>query len=185
MKFDPFPVLETERLILRKMSRDDRDDFFAMRSDKRMHVYTDTMPDHDISETDEYLAKMLRGVDENRWIIWAIQHRASARVIGSVGIWNFNETQTMAELSYGIAPEFQGRGYMGEALTQVIEYAFGTLNLASLEAYTEQENASSRKLLQHLQFIEAGKVDDRSEDGTRVYQMIRYRLDRQTVFMEK
>jgi len=184
MKFDPFPVLETERLILRKMSPDDRDDFFTMRSDKRMHEYTDTTPDHDISQTDEYLAKMLRGVDENHWIIWAIQHRDSARVIGSVGIWGFDETQNTAELSYGIAPEFQGKGYMGEALVWVCEYAFGTLNLASLEAYTEQENTPSRKLLQHLCFIEAGRVDDRSEDGTRVYHMIRYRLDRQTALIQ-
>jgi ribosomal-protein-alanine N-acetyltransferase len=184
MKLDPFPVLETERLILRKMSPDDRDDFFAMRSDKRMHDYTDTTPDQDITQTDAYLAKMIQGVDESRWIIWAIQHRASARVIGSVGIWGFDETQTTAELSYGIAPEFQGRGYMREALARVIGYAFGTLNFASLEAYTEQENAPSRKLLKLLCFIGAGQVDDRSEDGTRVYHMIRYRLDRQTAFTQ-
>lgn len=181
MKLDPFPVLETERLILRKMSPDDRDDFFAMRSDKRMHAYTDTTPDHDISKTDEYLAKMLRGVDENRWIIWAIQDRASARVIGSVGIWNFDETQTTAELSYGIAPEFQGRGYMREALTQVIKYAFAALKLAALEAYTEAENAPSRRLLERSGFVEAGQVDDPSADGTRVYRMIAYRMERQTI----
>jgi len=178
MKFDPFPVLETERLILRKMSPDDRDDFFTMRSDKRMHEHTDTTPDHDISQTDEYLAKMLRGVDENRWIIWAIQHRASARVIGSVGIWNFNKTQTTAELSYGIAPEFQGKGYMSEALTRVIEYALNTLKLTALEAYTEAENTPSRRLLERIGFGEAGQVDDPSADGTRVYHMIVYLLQR-------
>jgi len=181
MKFDPFPVLETERLILRKMSPDDRDDFFAMRSDERMHEYTDTTPDHDISETDEYLAKMLQGVDENRWIIWAIQHRDSARVIGSVGIWNFNETQTTAELSYGIATEFQGRGYMGEALGRVIEYAFATLKLTALEAYTEAENTPSRRLLNRIGFVEAGQVDDPSADGSCVYHMIVYHLQRQTI----
>ena len=181
MMFDPFPVLETERLILRKMSPDDRDDFFTMRSDKRMHEYTDTTPDHDISQTEEYLAKMLRGVDESRWIIWAIQHRASARVIGFVGIWNFDETQTTAELSYGIAPEFQGKGYMSEALTRVIEYAFDTLKLAALEAYTETENTPSRRLLERIGFGEAGQVDDPSADGTRVYHMIVYRLQRQPI----
>jgi ribosomal-protein-alanine N-acetyltransferase len=181
MKFDPFPVLETERLILRKISPDDRDDFFVMRSDERMHEYTDTTPDHDVSQTDAYLAKMLRGVDENRWIIWAIQHRDSARVIGSVGIWNFDETQTSAELSYGIAPEFQGRGYMGEALARVIEYAFATLKLSVLEAYTDAENTPSRRLLERIGFAEAGQVDDPSADGTRVYHMIVYRMERKTI----
>ena len=181
MKFDPFPVLETERLILRKMSPDDRDDFFTMRSDKRMHEYTDTTPDYDISQTDEYLAKMLRGVDENRWIIWAIQHRESGRVIGSVGIWNFDETQTTAELSYGIAPVFQGKGYMSEALTRVVEYAFDALKLSALEAYTEAENTPSRRLLERIGFVESGQVDDPSADGTRVYHMIVYRLEHQPI----
>ena len=181
MKFDPFPVLETERLILRKMSPDDRDDFFTMRSDKRMHEHTDTTPDHDISKTDAYLAKMMRGVDENRWIIWAIQNRASGRVIGSVGIWNFDEVQTTAELSYGITPEFQGRGYMSEALARVIEYAFATLKLTALEAYTEAENTPSRRLLERIGFVESGQVDDPSADGTRVYHMIVYRLEHQPI----
>jgi len=181
MKFDPFPVLETERLILRKMSPDDRDDFFAMRSDERMHEYTDTTPDQNISQTDAYLAKMQHGVDENRWIIWAIQHRASGRVIGSVATWNFNETQTIAELSYGIAPEFQGRGYMSEALARVIEYAFATLKLTALEAYTEVENTPSRWLLERIGFVESGQVDDPSADGTRVYHMIVYRLEHQPI----
>jgi len=181
MKFDPFPVLETERLILSKMSPDDRDNFFAMRSDKRMHEYTDTTPDHDISQTDEYLAKMIQGVDENRWIIWAIQHRDSGRAIGSVGIWGFDQAQTTAELSYGIAPEFQGRGYMREALTRVIEYAFATLKLAALKAYTEAENMPSRRLLERIGFDKAGQVDDPSADRTRLYHMIVYRMERQPI----
>jgi len=180
MLFHPFPVLETERLILRKMSPDDRDDFFVMRSDERMHTYTDTTPDRDASQTEEYLTRVIQGVDENHWLIWAIEQRVTRRVIGSIGIWNFNEDQTSAELRYGIATEFQGKGYMSEALVRVTEYAFATLQLAVLEAYTEAENTPSRRLLERIGFVVSGQVDDPSADDASVYHMIVYRLKCQT-----
>lgn len=43
--FTPFPALETANLILRRISLDDTQDLFAMRSDPRMHQHTDTKPD--------------------------------------------------------------------------------------------------------------------------------------------
>jgi len=177
MRFNPFPVLETEHLILRKMTASDRDDLFAMRSDERMHAYTDTKPDSDLAQTEAYLEKMIQGVNEDRWIIWAIEHRVSRRAIGSVGIWNFNEDGSSAELSYSIAPDEQGKGYMKEALTRVISFAKDNLRLRLLEAYTEVENTPSRKLLERLHFVEVGQVDDVSADGTRVYHMIVYQLE--------
>ncbi|HWQ97619.1 MAG TPA: GNAT family N-acetyltransferase [Clostridia bacterium] len=178
LRFDPFPVLETDNLILRKMSPDDKDDFFAIRSDEKMHLFTDTRPDQDVSQTEQYLNRMISGVEEHRWIIWTLEHRELHHVIGSIGIWNFNEAQTTAELSYGIAPDFQGKGYMKEALSRVITFAVDELRLDALEAYTERENTPSRKLLERLHFSEAGQVDDVSADGTRVYHMFVYRLER-------
>lgn len=175
MTNDLFPELGTERLILRKMSPDDRDDFFAIRSDARMHTYTDTMPDREISQTDTYLANMLQGIAEDRWIVWAIQPRDLNRVIGSAGIWNFDEKRTTVELSYGIAPEYQGQGYIKEALARIIDFAFQTLHLTTIEAYTEAENVPSRKLLERLRFEESGRTDDISADGSRVYHMILYK----------
>ncbi len=180
MRFNPFPELETEHLILRKMTTGDKDDFFAMRSDERTHAYTDTKPDSDAAQTEAYLEKMIQGVNEDRWIIWTIEHRVSRRAIGSVGIWNFNEDHSSAELSYGIAPNEQGKGYMKEALTRVIAFATDDLRLCLLEAFTELENTPSRNLLGRLHFAEAGQVDDPSADGTRVYHMIVYQLECQT-----
>ena len=93
MLFDPFPTLETERLTLRKMALTDRNDFFAMRSDPRLHVYTDTVPDETMEQTSGYLEKMLQGIAENRWIVWAIVQKQTDRAIGSVSIWNIDEAE--------------------------------------------------------------------------------------------
>ena len=178
MLFDPFPTLETERLTLREMTLFDRDDLFVMRADPRMHVFTDTIPDERFEQTSAYIENMRKGVAENRWIIWAIAHKGTSRVIGTVGIWNINEASNTAELSYGIAPDYQGKGYMAEALACALVFAFQAMRLATLEAYTEVDNTPSRKLLEGFHFAEVDRVDDTSADGKRVYHMIVYRLER-------
>jgi ribosomal-protein-alanine N-acetyltransferase len=179
MLFNPFPALETERLMLREMTLSDKDDLFTMRADPLMHVYTDTKPDESVEQTSVFIGKMLKGVAENRWIMWAIEHKGTNRVIGLVGIWNIDETKKTAELSYGIAPAYQGKGYMAEALTCALTFGFQSMQLAALEAYTGTDNTPSRKLLEGLRFQQVDQVDDLSEDGKRVYHMVVYRLERQ------
>ena len=177
MKMKSFPTLETENLILRAMMRSDQEDLFAMCSDTRMHTYTDSAPDQTLAQTEAYIEKMRAGVEEDRWIIWAMEAKLEKKVIGSVGIWNIDLQRNTAELSYGIAPAFQGKGLMKEALKPVLDYGFCTMSLSALEAYTEQDNIPSRRLLEALGFIEAERVDDVGEVGKRIYHMIGYRLE--------
>lgn len=175
-RFDPFPALATENLNLRKMQPSDAADLFEMRSDPRMHEYTDTLPDRSMDETTAYIAKMLDGVAKNQWIIWTIEHKASNKVIGSVSIWNIDAETMCAELGYGIAPEYQGRGFMKEALLEAAEYGLASMKLKRLDAYTEETNICSLKLLEKCGFIETGKADDQGYVHDRVYHMTIYSL---------
>lgn len=177
MNFSPFPTLLTDNLILREMTTLDQVDLFTIRSNPLMHEYTDTLPDETIEQTKDYIEKMREGTATNRWIIWAIEHRASSRVIGTLGIWNIDEEQKTAELSYGLSPAYQGMGYMREALTQAIHYGFDHMKLAAIEAYTEEQNQPSRRLLEKLNFQEFAHVNDVNQDSGHVYHMIVYRLE--------
>jgi ribosomal-protein-alanine N-acetyltransferase len=178
MNFSPFPTLETERLILRKMTAQDADDLFLLRANPLTHLYTDSAPDASIAETHAYIEKMRLGVAENRWIIWALEHKADQRVIGTLGIWNIDKGESRAELSYALSPAYQGNGYMREGLTAAIAYGFSQMQLSALEAYTEGENLPSRKLLETLGFREHERVDDIASGGARIYHMIVYRRER-------
>ena len=177
MNFSPFPTLDTDNLILREMTTSDQDDLFTMRSNPLMHAYTDSSPDEFIEQTNDYIEKMREGIATNRWIVWAIEHKASGRVIGTIGIWNIDEKRKSAELSYALSPAYQGNGYMREALTQAIFYGFDKMHLAAIEAYTEEQNQPSRRLLEKLDFREFAHVEEKSRDEARVYHMIVYRLE--------
>lgn len=178
IEFTPFPVIETKSLILRKLEHNDINDLFEMRKDPGMNEYTDTKPDNNIDETMAYFDKMNKGVDDNKWIIWAIQHKQSNKVIGSISIWNINIEQMSGELGYGIIPDYQGQGLMREALLSVVEYGFNIMNLKSLDAYTEENNLKSISLLEKCNFIEVNRVDDEGYFSNRVYHMVVYRLEK-------
>ncbi len=178
VNFCPFPIIKTESLKLRRLGLQDAADLFDMRSDPRMHEYTDTRPDRSVEETRKYIQAMNRGIDENVWVVWAIEHRPTGRVIGTVCIWNLKAEQVSGELGYGLHPEYQGQGLMREALLAVIDYGFSTMQLGVLEAYTEERNLKSRGLLKRCGFSEIGLVEEMGDNTNRLFRMVVYRQHR-------
>ncbi|GAA0720483.1 hypothetical protein GCM10008905_09710 [Clostridium malenominatum] len=75
---------------------------------------------------------------------------------------------------------YQGKGLMKEALLSVIEYGLKVMNLKALEAYTEENNIKSIKLLEKCNFTLANRVDDEGYFNNRVYHMLVYRLENST-----
>jgi len=177
ISFIPFPNLKTKRLILRRMDHNDIDDLFEMRKDKLMNEYTDTKLEDNTDETKAYIDKMNKGIDDNKWIIWAIEHKQSNKMIGTISIWNINLEEKSAELGYGVIPDYQGQGLMKEALLSVLDYGFDLMKLKTLDAYTEENNLKSIKLLEKCKFTEIDRVDDQGYFTNRIYHMIVYRLE--------
>lgn len=178
INFSPFPFRETKNLVLRRMDYNDICDLHEMRKDPRMNEYTDTKPDKNSDETKAYIDKMNKGIDDNKWIIWAIQHKQSNKVIGTMSIWNIDSEQKSAELGYGIIPDYQGKGLMKEALLNIVDYGFNVMNLKELYAYTEENNIKSIKLLERCNFAEVNRVDDEGYFNNRIYHMIVYKRHR-------
>ena len=176
ISFTPFPNIETKNLILRKMNYSDVDDLFEMRKDPRMNEHTDTKLEENTDETRAYIHKMNKGVDDNKWIVWAIEHKQSNKVIGSICIWNIDFEQRNGELGYGIIPDYQGQGLMKEVLLHVVEYGFDVMGLKELYAYTEESNLKSIRLLKKCDFVEINRVDDEGYFNKRVYHMVVYRM---------
>lgn len=63
-------------------------------------------------------------------------------------------------LGYNIGQEFEGRGYMTEALTRVIDHAFNGLHLHRIQANHLPTNERSARLLRRLGFVVEGYARD-------------------------
>lgn len=160
--FHPFPTLITKRLRLRKLEEKDVDLIYNYQCNKKNFPFVD-MPVYDeVAQAKDYIIKMNTGVDNDKWIIWAIADIKSDTILGTISIWNFNSELNMGELGYGLFPKYLGSGLMSEALSKVVEFGFDTLELASIEAYTNEKNKKSVSLLKRNYFTFVKKVKEKS-----------------------
>ena len=174
----PFPQLETERLILRKMNSSDKSDIFNMQSNPKMSEHSDSQPETELAGSLAYIKHMETGVSEGKWLIWALEEKETHKVIGTVCIWNFSTDKKTAELGYGIIPEYQGKGLMSEALLSIIDYSFNVFDMNLLDAYTEENNIPSIKMLDRIGFKEFDRVIDEGFYKKRDFCMVVFRLSK-------
>lgn len=86
-----------------------------------------------------------------------IIRRADDQLLGGVTLNNirYGVVQS-ASLGYWLGEPFAGQGYMTEALSRVMDYAFDEMKLHRLEAACMPANKASRRLLERLGFQEEG-----------------------------
>ncbi|MBI9011334.1 MAG: GNAT family N-acetyltransferase [Clostridiales bacterium] len=173
--FKPFPVLKTERLILKKLNHTHIQPIYEYQSNKSNFVHVDMPIYTSISDASNYVTKMNEGIDSYKWIIWAICLKESETLIGTISIWNLDEEENIAELGYGIFPQFRGKGYMQETLKLIEQYALFTMKLDCLQAYTSKTNLDSIKLLEHLEFDYLKTVVDTDTTSRTPIEMVVYK----------
>lgn len=152
LQFSPFPVLETNRLILRRMVEEDVDAIYALRSNPEVMKYIPKT-----CESREVALEFFKTIDnnlmKNEGITWAIAMKENpSKMIGSIGIWRFQPENFRGEVGYYLLPDFWRKGILKEALRPVLEFAFGKIGLHSIEAIIDPENIASENLLVAFDF---------------------------------
>ena len=163
MKFNPFPELNSENLVLRKIIDSDFQTILYLRSDKIINEFIER-PEHRKTKTIEDAKKFIQQINENletnKSIAWGISLKDDSKIIGTICLWNFSQDNKTAEVGYDLNPNFQEKGIMSESLKSVLEYGFKTLNLDLIEAFTHEKNENSKILLEKNNFkLVLGKKD--------------------------
>jgi [ribosomal protein S5]-alanine N-acetyltransferase len=153
LNFNPFPVITTERLILRRFTESDLPEVYKLRSDERISRYITRSDFKSMEDAQAYITKMTNGVNNNEFLIWGITEKGIDKVMGSICLWHFLKEHYRAEVGYEMQPEFWGKGIMNEALTAAVDYGFNTLKLHSIEAIVNPDNAASINVLTKNKFV--------------------------------
>jgi len=153
LNFSPFPTLHTERLTLRKMTPGDADELLRLRSDERVIEHLGFLKMTTREQALRYIEKMKSGQQNNEFLNWVVSSNDDLKFLGTVVIWNISTENHRAETGYMLHHEFQGKGYMNEAMKQVIKFGFNTIGLHSIEAIVSPENKASVQLLSRLDFV--------------------------------
>ena len=155
LKFSQLSQLETERLLLKKITNDDAPALFEMRSDREVMRHIDRPLAKTIDDALALIQVLTDGLDANNAVTWGIFLKEQpARLVGTLGFWQIQKEHYRAEIGYLLHPSLQGKGIMREAIIKAMEYAFSVMKLHSVEANVNAENLASRKLLEKLDFVQ-------------------------------
>ena len=112
-----------------------------------------------------WLAQLRASVAADPWVHgFAIVHRESRSVIGSVGFKGPPDEHGVVEVAYGIVPGFQNRGYATEAAEAAVAFAFDGDQVRLVRAHTLPTLNASTRVVEKCGFTRTGEVED-PEDG--------------------
>lgn len=149
----PFPVITTERLILRRIAPDDKEEIYKIRSNKILMQYIDRPLAVSMADAVALIDKINISFEKNEGITWAVSLKNDPKLIGTIGFWRIDKEHHRAEIGYLLQEAFQGKGIMKEAIKAALQYGFTKLRFHSVEANVNPANTASIKLLEQLQFI--------------------------------
>ncbi|MBK7966446.1 MAG: GNAT family N-acetyltransferase [Bacteroidetes bacterium] len=108
--FIPFPTLETERLLMRRIHVDDIEEIFILRSDPIINKNSLRPLITKKEEALEFIQKVETALIQNEGIAWVIcEIDKPKRVIGHIGIWRLIKEHYRGEIGYILHNNFQGK----------------------------------------------------------------------------
>lgn len=150
--------LTTARLVLREFDEADVPAVFSYQSDPRylQHTPWTTRTEPEVRE----FVRMLAGwADERpRTRFQLAIAREDDVVIGTAGVRLAEASSREAEFGCELAPHAWGHGYGLEAGRAIVEFAFRTLGLHRIFAYTLAENAAAIVLAERLGMRREGRL---------------------------
>ena len=142
------PMLETERLLLRKITRDDAPDIFEYASDAEVPTYMSWEPHQSIQETYSYLERAMKRYQEHNPGPWAIVHRRDAKMIGTCSFSFWDRQHNSSEIGYVLNRRYWGQGYMSEAVRAIVAFGFRELGMNRIQARCDVPNVGSARVME-------------------------------------
>lgn len=168
LNFNPFPVIETQRLVLRRLNVADAKALYYIRTDPIVLRYTNMAVHQNVAETETYIKLILANEAKGEALMWAIVLKDDPKIIGTICYWNIEPENDRAEIGYILKTDLHGRGLMGEAVTAVIKYGFDVMKLDTIIADLHKKNIASVQLLKRRGFMLQDN-DDNEDENTVIY----------------
>ncbi len=154
-----FTNIETERLLLKNISPNDREFIFNQFSNDYINRYLfDAEPITDLNGADDIISFYTKPEprNEHRWIL---NLKQNAQKIGTCGFHCWNPNESTVEIGYDLLEQYTGQGYMNEALKAIIAFAKTSMNIRVIHACIYTENTKSINLAVRNGFVLTGATD--------------------------
>lgn len=147
-------TIETNRLLLRAWSDEDIAPFFSMNQDSQVMEFIPNLWTMDMVTS--FIERMNTQLAAENYTLWAVEEKNSQQFMGFIGlnrpVWEAHFTPCV-EIGWRLAFSFWGRGYATEGAQAVLNYAFDTLKLNEIVAFTVPDNLRSQRVMEKLGMI--------------------------------
>jgi RimJ/RimL family protein N-acetyltransferase len=155
-------VLETPRLRLRPLELSDTP---AIQKAAGAREIADTMISiphpYPAGEAERYVARQQAEREAGLSVTFTIEQKVEGWFYGLVEVRDIDRDHSQGELSFWLAVEAWGRGYMTQVVQAVVPYAFKGLGLNRLYAYHMLRNPASGRVLEKNGFKQEGLLRQR------------------------
>lgn len=154
-------ILETKRLLFRRLIPDDLDALFRLYSDEEIRQY---FPEGVLTyeETKEELEWFLNGHPRHPELgLWATIHKETNQFIGRCGLlpWTIEERPEV-EVAYLLDKKYWRQGLGTEAAQAILHYGFEQLKLTRLICMVDPNNQASAKVATNIGMTLEKEMED-------------------------
>lgn len=146
-------ILKTERLILRPWEKSDAESLFEYAKDPDIGPIAGWHPHKNIEESEKVILNVFSGGE-----CYAICEKDTNIAIGAIelklnGHTDMTILDTECELGYWIGKPFWGKGFVPEAVTEIIRHAFEDLNMTTIWCGYYAGNNKSKRVQEKTGFM--------------------------------
>jgi [ribosomal protein S5]-alanine N-acetyltransferase len=122
-----------------------------------------------LSGSSDFMRRVETGRESDPWRFgFAVIHKIDNMLIGTGGFPGPPDSDGVAEIAYGIAPAYQGKGYATEVANALIDFASRDPRVKRIRAHTLPEVNASTRVLEKCGFSKIGEAVD-PENNLRVW----------------
>ncbi|HEY4551593.1 MAG TPA: GNAT family protein [Bacillaceae bacterium] len=144
--FSDLPNLETERLILRKITIQDAAEMYEYSSVPQVYEYVPWETHKTIEDSMGFIEYVLKQYESGHLAPWAIELKAEKKMIGTIDFVSRSPSHYTAEMGFILSKTYWGKGLIKEAAGMVMEFGLEKMDLNRIEASCMSENVQSKRV---------------------------------------
>ena len=159
---DTRKALHTARLSLHTVSDSDAPDIQRAAAAREIADSMISIPHpYPPGEARRYIAREKAAQESGQALSFAIRKRSDNDFLGIIELRAIEQEHSQGELSFWLTQDAWGKGYMPEALAEVIRFGFAEIKLNRLYAYHMLRNPASGIILERTGFSREGLLRQR------------------------
>lgn len=177
--FESFPVLKSDRLMLREIANSDANEIFEMRSSGRVNHFIARENMRSVEDAEILIDKTRAVFTNHQGIGWAGVLRNENKIIGTCGFNSIDHANLHAEIGGELSVDYWGKNIALEAVATIVNFGFDSLHLHSVEAKVSPGNRGAIYILESLGFKKEAHFTDRIFFNGMFYDLAIYNLIQQ------